>query len=80
MPLINGLRSTTVWKAFLLNAISSTLIVIAAIATKSALDKAFKTTAGVATMLLTALSTFVAAYASYTVMHVLFGFGSGMLA
>ena len=39
MPLIHGLRSTTIWKAFFLNSLASTIIIVLAIYIKGALDK-----------------------------------------
>lgn len=38
MPLVSQFRSTVLWKAFTLNAIASSLIILIAITVKSALD------------------------------------------
>ena len=41
MTLIKGLRATTIWKAFLVNAIASALIIVLSITLKQVLDKYF---------------------------------------
>lgn len=95
MALIRGLYSTTVWKAFFLNSLVSTLVVIIAITVKSSMDKytGVKTEKGknahiteisrstsAAGIVVTIIATFCASMLGYTLMHIVFGYGGGQLA
>lgn len=86
MPLIHGIRSTNIWRAFLLNSIVSTLVIFIAVTVKGKYDKLtdkddniiyrrsnYKST------ILTLLVPFMASMAAYTFMYIMFGFGGGML-
>ena len=85
-PLIKNFKSTTVWKAFALNAFASALVIIVSLVTKDALDR---TTAPDGTdisrkqtwysIVVTACVAFIASYAAFTAMHLLTGYGGGML-
>jgi hypothetical protein len=86
MPIIEGIQSTTIWKAFLLNSITSTLIIFISITIKERFDQ-FKDkdnrpitrTTNPSSILLTLSSAFITAMIAYTIMYLLFGFGGGML-
>jgi len=86
MPIFKGLRSTTIWKAFLLNSIASSLIIVIAITIKNRFDiykdingDKIKQSTSAKSLLITIFVTFVASYASYVVLYLLFGYGGGML-
>lgn len=86
LPLIKNFQSTTVWKAFALNSFASALVIIVALVTKDALDKTIAPDGTVITrqqpwysIVVTAIVAFVAAYAAFTILHFLTGFGGGML-
>ena len=92
MPLIKGLRSTTVWRAFLLNSLVSSIIIVLAITVKGMLDKYTvdsktkdKKGANVTrrttwySILITFVVTFAATYGSFALMYWVFGYGGGML-
>jgi len=80
MPLIEDFRSTTYWKAFILNAFANALVTVFALVLNSKLKQVFvKHDSIVATTLLTLIFTFIAAISAYFLMYALFGFGSGML-
>jgi hypothetical protein len=86
MPIIKGFRSTTIWKAFTLNALATSLIVVVAVAVKDRMDKferkgeEIERKSSARSILFTFGLTFAAAYISYAVLYFLFGFGGGMLA
>jgi membrane-associated HD superfamily phosphohydrolase len=85
MPLIHGFQATTVWKAFALNSIASALVILIAIMVKGKFDhyvdkdnkdvQHYTTLTGV---ILTLFFTFLASFASYTILYFVFGFGFGM--
>ena len=86
MPLIEGLYATTIWKAFVLNALLSSLVIVLTIQVKTQLDyyydpdpnkRLIHTSAR--SLLLTFLVCFVTAFLAYLCMHAIFGFGGGML-
>jgi hypothetical protein len=86
MPIFKGLRSTTIWKAFLLNSIASSLIIVIAITIKNRFDiykdingDKIKESTSAKSLLITIFVTFAASYTSYVVLYLLFGFGGGML-
>ena len=88
MPLISGFRSTSVWKAFFLNSIASTLVIFIAINVKSRFDKfTYKKdpdreivrTTNWQSIVLTLISTFATSMIAFSVMYFVFGFGGGML-
>lgn len=87
MPFIKNFRATTIWKAFALNSLASSLIILLAITIKSNFDNYVDeknrrvirrtTWSGV---FLTLLFTFLATFMAYAIMFWTFGYGSGMLA
>lgn len=87
MVFIKNFRSTSIWKAFVLNSIAGTLTIYIAINVKSYLDKKHITnrnnvSKGVSNVLnnmLILLVTFSTSLISYFIMYIVFGFGSGML-
>ena len=87
MPLISGFEATTIWKAFTLNSIASSLVIFVAMMIKSHFDtyvdqnnnQVIRSTnwkSVTATLLFTFLATFIA----YTILYYIFGYGKGMLA
>ena len=86
MPLIKGMESTSIWKAFFLNALASTLIIFIAVTVKERFDT-FKDkkneeiirTTSLKSIGFTLLATFVATMIAYTMMYIIFGYGGGML-
>jgi hypothetical protein len=87
MPLIKGFESTTYWKAFILNALATTIAIFVAVFVKSKLgslvDKngnPIRDVSSPTSLFITLLSTFFAALGSYILLHFIFGFGGGMLA
>jgi hypothetical protein len=87
-PLIPGFRATTKLKAFALNALVSAIVIVLTIQVKSSLDAYFgkdkdkhlpvvKTS--FMSLSLTFVVCFVAAFVSYGLMFVVFGYGGGML-
>ena len=87
MPLIKHFKSTSIWKAFILNSISATLIIFVALTVKSQFDE-YKDKSDLSqvkvkitskSIIFTLISTFLASMSAFTLMYLLFGFGSGML-
>lgn len=91
MPLISGFRSTNVWKAFILNSISSSLVIIIALSVKSNFDtfsnnkdiskytNDVKQQTNFKSIMLTIIATFISSMIAYSIMYFLFGYGGGML-
>lgn len=86
MPLIKGFKSTSIWKAFILNSLASSLIILLAISIKDHLDSFTddkgrlihrKTTPR--NLLLTFIVTFIATLGAYILLYFLFGYGGGFL-
>ena len=89
MPLISGFRSTTIWKAFILNALASSLIILVAITVKDKLDT-YKYTkseqsydiirkTSFKNLIFTFVITFVSSLTAYIILYILFGYGGGFL-
>ena len=89
MVLIHHFKSTTLWKAFILNALTTSLVILIAIIVKRRLDEdlnvnpnqpvqksSFNWYSITVTMLITIGTSLIA----YLMMYVVFGFGGGMLA
>ena len=84
-PLYTGFRSTTVWKAFVLNSIASSIIIFLAIYLKDRFDvlkdkhgneiKQEITWKGV---LITVSTTFIATFSTYCLLWFTLGYGGGM--
>lgn len=79
-------ESTTVWRAFFLNSLATTIAIAAAILIKKHVTKYVDkngndiqdvTPSG--DMVMTILVTFIASFVSYALLHILFNFGGGML-
>lgn len=84
VPLIPGFRATTKTKAFALNALVSAIVIVLTIQVKATLDGVFDKDAprkqiSFGSLSLTFLVCFIAAFATYWIMFVLFGYGGGML-
>lgn len=86
MPLIKGFTSTSIWKAFILNSLASTLVILIAVTVKERYDtftdnKNNKISRSTSTksLVLTVIATFFATLFAYTVMYLIFGYGGGML-
>lgn len=86
MPLIKNFKSTTVWKAFTLNALASAIIIVLSLVTKDGLDKYITPDGDQVThqqpwysILVTALVAFATAFTTYSFLHYLTGYGGGML-
>jgi len=87
MVLIKHFRSTSLWKAFVLNAICTTLTIFIAVAVNNYLDKIDKNNddknndkyTAILNTILTLLITFCTALLSYYIMYITFGYGGGML-
>jgi len=82
MAIIKGFKSTDVWHAFILNSFATAMAVIAALFFKDFWDqKDQKDRAPInkRRVIVVFITTFVAAFLAYTALHVVFGFGGGML-
>jgi hypothetical protein len=87
MVLIKHFRSTSLWKAFVLNAICTTLTIFIAVTVNNYLDKIDKNNddknndkyTAILNTILTLLITFCTALLSYYIMYITFGYGGGML-
>lgn len=82
MALIKGFRSTSYAKAFILNAIANTIIVLVALFLKAEFERLQNDNVpSLSTGLIFAIisSTFLAALIAYTALYFLFGFGGGMM-
>ena len=78
-PLIKNFKANTYVKAFILNAISSSIIASVAITVKDRLDQYTKYDINLK-IILTFIITFFITLISFSFMYILFGFGGGMLA
>lgn len=89
MPIFRNFRATNVWKAFILNSILTSIVILVSITSKQYLDNyididgdknkiVHKT--NFKSLIITLLVTFVISMISYTIMYFTFGYGSGMLA
>ncbi len=93
MPLIRNFQATDVWKAFILNSLLTSIIILVSITVKQSLDnyvfvnndidfdqndKVVRKSTGVS-ILFTLFVTFVASMLSYTIMYFLFGYGGNMV-
>ena len=87
MSLIKGFTANTIWKAFVLNALLSSVIILLAIVIKGNLDNYIdkqgnqvKRKTSWRSILITFVLTFITTLCAYLLMHFIFGFGGGMLA
>ncbi len=89
MPIIKNFRATNVWKAFILNSMLTSIVILVSITSKQYLDNyidlddddnkvihktSFKS------LIITLILTFIVSMISYIIMYFTFGFGGGMLA
>lgn len=87
MPLINNFRSTNIWKAFVLNSLVASIVIVIGITVKSHFDTytikddkgKIKRRTNFISISLTILFTFLTSFVAYTIMYFVFGFGGGML-
>lgn len=77
-PLIEGFKADSFTKAFILNALSSSIIASVAITVKDRLDKYTKYDIELK-IFLTFVITFFITLLSFSFMYILFGFGGGMM-
>ena len=77
-PLIDGFKANTFFKAFILNALSSSIIASVAITVKDRLDTYTKYDINLK-IFLTFIITFFITLISFSFMYMLFGFGGGMM-
>lgn len=91
MPLIRNFRATDVWKAFILNSLLTSIIILVSITSKQYLDNFIEdndtTITGknvrktsVPNIIISFVLTFIISMISYTIMYYTFGFGGGMVA
>lgn len=88
MVLIHHFHSTSLWKAFVLNSLITSLIILIALTLKSTLDNyiqvdedtVIKRKTSLYSLTVTLLVTFGTTLSAYLIMYVIFGFGGGMLA
>ena len=87
MILIHHFNSTTMWKAFTLNALVTSLIILIAITVQRRLDNNLGInpnepplkTINWYSITVTLLITFGTSLMAYLIMYIVFGFGGGML-
>ena len=88
MVLVKGFRATTIWKAFLIYSIVSSVTIVLALVIKGRFDtftgakdadQEIKQTTNWLSILLTLLGAFVASFVTFTFMYFVFGFGKGLL-
>ena len=87
MVLIHDFNSTSLWKAFVLNSLVTSLVILIAITLKSNLDSYIDVDKKTKipnridwfSLIITLLVTFCTTLIAYLIMYVLFGFGGGML-
>lgn len=79
-------ESTTVWRAFLLNSLATTIAIAVSIIIKMRLEtytdkngNPVTETTTMGSIMITILATFLASFGSYALLRVLFNFGGGML-
>ena len=79
MTLIKGFKSTTLVNAFILNALASALIAVTAVEMRQSLNenKLYVTEAQKARQVF--ITTFAVAIGVFIALHLVFGFGGGML-
>ena len=87
MVLIHHFNSTTLWKAFILNALATSLVILIAIVVKRRLDNRLNVDPKQPvekfnwySVTVTLLITFGTSLSAYLIMYIVFGFGRGMLA
>lgn len=82
MPFFNNFKSISINNAFLLTSLLNTIIITISIFAKEKIediDNNKKDTSSYKAYMISCLATFLATYGSLWLMHLLFGFGGGML-
>jgi len=79
MALIKGFKSTTLLNAFILNALASALIAVTAVEMRQSLNanKVYVTEKQKARQVF--ITTFAVAIGIFGILHIVFGFGGGMM-
>lgn len=85
--LVRNFKSTTVWKAFLLNSIVASFTIVISLVVKTQIDVLIEEkykedelpSSTWQSVLATVAVAFSSAFFTYTLMYALFGFGGGML-
>ena len=79
MTLVKNFKSTTVWNAFILNSIVTTLVIVFTLLAKDYADKHHKDKEYSVGVFASIIAAFLTSMLAYTVMYYAFGFGGGML-
>ena len=86
MAIIKGFKSTNVWKAFILNALATSIAIVFALEIKMRFDtytddkgNEIQVSTNFTSIFMTFLVTFMATFLAYTMLHILFGYGGGQL-
>jgi|UniRef100_A0A6C0J3N5 hypothetical protein len=79
MALIEGFTATTIWKAFTLNSLVSSITIVLALVLKSKFDKYYGRD-DIKGLIFTFMITFAVSFTVYTLMHYVVGYGGGQLA
>ena len=86
MPLITHFKATSIWRAFFLNSLVGSFVIVLTITIKSSFDRHYNKDeklyykTSIKSILFTFIISFLAYFMSFIFMHFLTGFGSGMLA
>lgn len=87
MVLISGFTSTTVWKAFFLNALATSIAISIALIIKTKFERyvdihgnRITNNTSLQNIVLGFMVTFIATFFTFISLHIIFGFGGGMLA
>lgn len=87
MALYEGFQATNVWKAFTLNSLAASLVILIAMLINNHTDM-YKNkkggdvsrTTSFKSVSLTLIGTFAASFLAFTTLHFVFGYGGGQLA
>lgn len=79
MPIIQNFRANTITKAFILNALAIAITAALSIELRRILNRKLTNTNDVTKTLIVFVFAFVIAIFTYTLLHVIFGYGGGML-
>ena len=79
MPIIQNFRANTITKAFILNALAIAITAALSIELRRILNRKLTNTNDVTKTFIVFVFAFVIAIFTYTLLHVIFGYGGGML-